>query len=69
MYRCVTPTRSQTSRRLTRRTLRHLARKRFGGVAGLAAHIGRNRVTVYSALRDPARYGPTLAAIRDALDL
>lgn len=69
MYRCVTSDSTQPYRRLTRRTLRHLARKRFGGVSGLAAFIGRNRVTVYSALRDPDRYGPTLAAIRAALEL
>ena len=40
----------------------------FRGVAGLAKHVGRHRVTLHNAVRYPERYGPTVAAIEEALN-
>lgn len=40
----------------------------FRGVAGLAAAIGRSRVSVYRAIRNPSRFGPTHRLIVELLD-
>lgn len=40
----------------------------YRGVAGLARATKRSRKTIYSALRNPRRYGPTIAAIHAALN-
>lgn len=51
--------------RITPRELRRLAHVRgYDGVAGLARRIGRSRQTVYRALRNPERFGPTVELIR-----
>jgi DNA-binding MurR/RpiR family transcriptional regulator len=39
----------------------------FEGVAGLARHIRRNRVTVWNAVRFPDRHTPTFNKIVEAL--
>lgn len=55
---------------LSRRNLSRLAHaKGFRGVAGLARRLGRNRVTLYQALKNPNRYKPTVKAMQEALDV
>jgi hypothetical protein len=34
---------------------------------GLCGRIGRHKTTVYKALREPQRFGPTVQAIEEAL--
>jgi DNA-binding phage protein len=41
--------------------------KGFRGVAGLARRLGRDRGTLYRAVRRPRRFGPTILAMRKAL--
>ena len=40
----------------------------YRGVAGLARHIGRHRVTVWKAVRWPDQNGPTFNLISEALN-
>lgn len=40
----------------------------FDGVKDLAARVGRRRETVWRALRNPHRYGPTIRAVGAALE-
>lgn len=66
----MTPASSKRNRRLSIRRLRDLADAAgFDGVHGLARHLGRNRVTIYKALRFPSQYGPTITAIEHALGI
>lgn len=37
------------------------------GVAGLSRAVGKHRVTIYRAVKQPKRYGPTFRAIKRAL--
>lgn len=46
---------------------RRVRRAGFFGVAELARMIGRNRVTVYKAIRNPSQFGPTARAIDAAI--
>lgn len=39
----------------------------YGSVEDLAAELGRNRVTLYTALHRPASYRPTVKALDHAL--
>lgn len=39
----------------------------YEGPAGLARHIGRHRVTVHRAVKNPKQYGPTFRRIKEAL--
>lgn len=41
----------------------------YKGVADLARSLRRNRVTVWRAVKDPQRYGPTFSAIKKALHI
>lgn len=40
----------------------------FDGVTDLAKRVGRRRETVWRALRNPRRYGPTIKAVSAALE-
>lgn len=39
----------------------------FRGPAGLARHIGRHRVTVHRAVKNPKQFGPTFRKITEVL--
>ncbi len=53
---------------LTTKTLKKIAGLNgFTGVAELAREIGCHRVTLYSALRQPDRYGPTVKKLNKQL--
>lgn len=55
---------------LTTRTLKaHAWAKGFDGATGLARRLGRRRETLYHAIRNPARYKPTIRAIQQALGI
>jgi hypothetical protein len=55
---------------LNPRTLKILAwRAGHHGVSGLARHLGRSRETLHRAVRNPERYGPTVAAIKAAFGI
>lgn len=54
--------------KLTAKNLRKLAWiNGHDGVTGLSRHVGKSRVTVWRAVRNPRRFGPTYAAIEKAL--
>ena len=60
----------QSTRKLSEKNLTELAWKNgFRGATGLAQAIGKNRVTLYKAVRNPKRYGPTHRSICQALKL
>ena len=47
--------------KITTKNLRRLAWSRgFHGVSGLARGIGKSRVAVYSAVKNPGRFSPTM---------
>lgn len=53
---------------LTSRNLARLAAiNGFASVEDLASEVRRNRVTLYTALRLPSAYGPTIRALDRAL--
>ena len=53
---------------ITTATVARLAWSRgYKGVAGLAKALGRNRVTIWCAVRWPGRYGPTMKMIEEVL--
>ncbi len=59
-----------THLRLTSRTLGRIAvMNGYRDVGHLARQLGRNRVTLYNALRFPSVYGPTLEALEAALPI
>lgn len=54
--------------KLTKENLSRLAHARgFRGVAGLARRVGRHRVSIYRALKNPNQNRPTMRAIERAL--
>lgn len=53
---------------ISTRNLRALAWKSgYQGVSDLARTIGRSRQTLYAAVKNPTRHGPTLRLIRASL--
>ena len=64
----MTPTTNNVKPNLTVNTVNRLAWEAgFDGVAGLARHISRNRVTVWKAVRWPDQHTPTFNKIVEAL--
>ena len=54
--------------KLTSQNLARLAALNgFASVSDLAGEVGRNRVTLYTALQRPSAYGPTISALDRAL--
>lgn len=59
----------KVKRQIDSGNLNRLAHARgFNGVAGLARHIRRNRVTVWKAVRWPSQMRPTYELICEALN-
>ncbi|MDE2105031.1 MAG: hypothetical protein KGL39_47775 [Patescibacteria group bacterium] len=55
-------------KKITTQNLRRLAWSRgFHGVAGLARGIGKSRVAIYSAVREPHRFRPTMKKLSEVL--
>jgi len=54
--------------KINKNNLRQLSWKRgFHGVSGVAIAIGRSRVTVHRAVKNPERYGPTMEKLKRVL--
>lgn len=70
MHNAMLPMHHAMSRKspITPKNLKRLAYLNgFDGVSGLAASIGRSRVTLWRALRNPTRYRPTVLALQKRL--
>ncbi len=53
---------------INKRNLRRLAWQRgYHGVTGVAAAIGKSRVTVHRAVKNPSRFKPTMKKLREVL--
>lgn len=60
--------RKVNSGKVTSENLRRLCWARgYRGIPDLAARIGRNRVTVWRAVKNPKQYAPTYKKIAEAL--
>lgn len=53
---------------INKKNLRKLAWQRgFHGVTGVALVIGKSRVTVHRAVKNPGQYRPTMKKLREVL--
>jgi hypothetical protein len=65
----MTPLATKVKKNITVENLNQLAWARgYRGVAGLARHLNRHRVTLWKAARQPDQHGPTFNLICEALN-